>query len=223
MADDQEMASRNDRANLGRWNARSIRFEIGAEIRASRTNGGLSLRTAGSAADMSHAQFGRIERGALNQLTVDQASRACAAVGLRLVVRAYPDGEPIADRAQLALLARFRARLPEGARWLTEVPIPIPGDRRAWDAVATVGGTRFAVEAETRLRDLQALERRIALKQRDGDIEIVVLVVNDTVTNRRALADQRETLRGRFPQDGRGILLALRAGRAPVASGIVVL
>jgi transcriptional regulator with XRE-family HTH domain len=223
MADDQEMASRNDRANLGRWNARSIRFEIGAEIRASRTNGGLSLRTAGSAADMSHAQFGRIERGALNQLTVDQASRACAAVGLRLVVRAYPDGEPIADRAQLALLGRFRARLPEGARWLTEVPIPIPGDRRAWDAVATVAGARFAVEAETRLRDIQALERRIALKQRDGDIEVVILLVNETLSNRRTLATHHEALRTPFPLDGRAILHALRVGVAPAQSGIVVL
>lgn len=217
------MASRSDRANRGRWNARSIRHEIGAEIREARTNSGLSLRAAGAAADMSHAQFGRIERAALLHLTVDQASRACAAVGLRLVARAYPDGEPVADRAQLALLGRFRARLPEQARWLTEVPIPIQGDRRAWDAVATIAGSRFAVEAETRLRDIQALERRIALKQRDGGIDIVILVVNDTVANRRTLAAHREALRTRFPLDGRTVLAALRAGRPSGASGIVVL
>jgi hypothetical protein len=157
---------------------------------------------------MSHAQFGRIERGELLQLTVDQASRACAAVGLRLAVRTYPDGDPVADRAQLALLGRFRACLPEHARWLSEVPIPIQGDRRAWDAISIVAGFRFAVEAETRLRDIQALERRIALKQRDGGVDVVILLVNDTAANRRVLAAHREALRARFPLDGRAILAA---------------
>ena len=217
------MGSRSDRANRGRWNARSIRVEIGSDIRAARSNSGLSLRSAGAAVDMSHAQFGRIERGALRQLTVDQASRACAAVGLRLVARAYPDGAPVADRAQLALLGRFHARLPERARWLTEVPIAIQGDRRAWDAIAMVAGVRCAVEAETRLRDIQALERRIALKQRDGGVDLVILLVNDTTANRRVLAVHREALRARFPLDGRAILAALRAGRPPGGSGIVVL
>ena len=172
---------------------------------------------------MSHAQLGRIERGELLQLTVDQASRACAAVGLRLAFRAYPDGDPVADRAQLALLGRFRACLPEHARWLSEVPLPIQGDRRAWDAISIVAGFRFAVEAETRLRDIQALERRIALKQRDSNIEVVVLVISDTFANRRTLAIHREALRARFPLGGRTILKALRAGRPPAASGVVVL
>jgi hypothetical protein len=95
------------------------------------------------------------------------------------------------------------------------VPIPIHGDRRAWDAIA--------VEAETRLRDIQALERRIALKQRDGGVDVVILLVNDTAANRRVLAAHREALRARFPLDGRAILAALRAGRAPQDSGIVVL
>jgi transcriptional regulator with XRE-family HTH domain len=141
---------------------------MGADIRGARTSAGLSLRTAGNAADMSHAQFGRIERGELPQVTVDQLSRACAAVGLRLIVRGYPDGDAVRDSAQLALLGRFRFRLPERAGWATEVPLSPSGDLRAWDGIATVAGERFAIEAETRLHDIQALERRIALKQRDG-------------------------------------------------------
>ncbi|MEW5991590.1 MAG: hypothetical protein AB1736_09660 [Chloroflexota bacterium] len=217
------MASRNDRANLGRWNAGLIRVDIGRDVRAARANAGISLRTAGAAADMSHAQFGRIERGVLQNLTVDQASRACAAVGLRLVARAYPDGGPVADAPQLALLGRFRARLPQAAGWATEVPLAIPGDRRAWDAVVTLAGNRIAVEAEARLRDIQALERRIALKQRDDAVAVVILLVNATTTNRRVLAAHREALRSRFPLDGHAILAALRAGRAPASGGIVLL
>jgi hypothetical protein len=54
-------------------------------------------------------------------------------------------------------------------------------------------------------------------------VGVVILLVNDTAANRRVLAAHREALRARFPLDGRAILQALRAGRAPTASGIVVL
>lgn len=217
------MASREDRTNEGRSNARSIRGTMGQELRGARLAGGLSQFAAGAAAGMSHAQFGRIERGELRELTVDQLSRACAAVGLRLAVRAYPDGDPVRDAAQLALLERFRSCLPAGTRWRTEVPLPIVGDRRAWDGLANIGKGSLGVEAETRLRDIQALERRLALKQRDGGIERMVLVVSDTRLNRRVLDLHREALRPMLPLDGREILRALRSGRLPEASGIVLL
>ena len=74
-------------------------------------------------------------------------------------MRLYPDGDPVRDAAQLGLLERFRRRLPAGARWETEVPLPIQGDRRAWDALVGLRGRRAGCEAETRLTDLQALER----------------------------------------------------------------
>jgi hypothetical protein len=80
-----------------------------------------------------------------------------------------------------------------------------------------------AVEAETPLRDVQALDRRLALKQRDGGIECLILLVADTRWNRELLGVHREDLRSRFPLDTRQVLLALRTGRAPGAGGIVVL
>jgi hypothetical protein len=152
-----------------------------------------------------------------------EASRAAAAVGLKLSVRLYPDGDPARDAAQLALLERIRQRLPQEATWRTEVPLPISGDRRAWDAVATLGANQLACEAETRLRDVQALERRLALKQRDGGMAIVVLVIADTLGNRKALHHHREQLRQRFPLDSRQILAVLKSGHFPTMSGIVVL
>jgi hypothetical protein len=170
---------------------------------------------------MSHAQFGRIERGELRELTVDQLSRACAAVGLRLAVRAYPDGDPVRDTAQMALLERFRSCLPAGTRWRTEVPLPIAGDRRAWDGLANIGDGSLGVEAETRIRDIQALERRLGLKMRDSGLERLILLVSDTRSNRRVLELHREALRTLLPLDGRDILSALRSGRLPEASGIV--
>lgn len=172
---------------------------------------------------MSHAQLGRIERGVLEHVTVDQLSRSCAAVGLRLWVRAVPGAGPALDAAQLQLIRRLRDRLPEHVRVRTEVPLPGTGDPRAWDCVLGLNPTETPVEAETRLRDLQALDRRCALKQRDGNVDVLILLVSDTAHNRAVLAEHRDALRASFPLDTRQVMASLRAGRTPAASGIVVL
>jgi hypothetical protein len=172
---------------------------------------------------MSHAQFGRIERGVLEDLTVAQASRAGLAVGLRLASRYYPDGDPVRDRAQLAVLERFRRRLPPGADWWTEVPLPIAGDRRAWDALLRLAGRRAGCEAETRITDVQSLERRLALKLRDGGADILILLVSDTRWNRGVLAAHREALRALLPLDGRDVLRSLAGGQLPAGNGLIVL
>ena len=172
---------------------------------------------------MSHAQFGRIERGDLEGVTVEQMARAAAAVGLRLVVRVYPAGDAVLDEPQLRLLQRLQTRLPPESRYRTEVGLPLAGDLRAWDAVVDLGGGHFAVEAESRIRDLQALARRLALKQRDGSMAVVVLLVNDTAANRAVLNEHHSALAGQFPLDGRSILRAIAAGRTPTRNGILLL
>ncbi len=184
---------------------------------------GLSQRVAAAAAGMSHAQLGRIERSANRALTVDQATRAAMAVGLRLILRTYPDGDPVRDAAHLALLERFRVRLPASSEWHAEVPLPIRGDRRAWDALIRLDGGLAGCEAETRLLDMQALERRMTLKLRDGGVDLLILLVADTAANRRALAVHRELLRPLLPLDGRAVLASLRQGSLPRTSGLVVL
>jgi hypothetical protein len=138
------------------------------------------------------------------------------------MVKSYPDGDPARDAAHLALGERFRRRLPPNATWRTEVPIPIPGDHRAWDGVAGLRGRRAGSELETRLHDVQALERRLTLKQRDGDVDIVLLVVSDTTANRQFLEQHREQLRGLLPLDSRQVLDAFRRGAFPEKSGIVI-
>jgi len=155
--------------------------------------------------------------------TTDLLGACCAVVGLDLAIRAYPAGDPVRDRAHTALLERLRAQLHPTLTWRTEVPLPLELDLRAWDAQIGGVGWRVRVEAEMRIDDGQALERRLALKVRDGGEGHVVVLVAETRANRAALVALRPHLRALLPLDTRAILTALRAGRDPGGNGIVML
>lgn len=110
--------------------------------------------------------------------------------------------------------------------WRTEVPLPIENDLRAWDG--EIRGRdprpwRVRVEAETRVADGQALERKLALKLRDDPDGHLILLISDTRTNRLALNALGPGLRAMLPLETRPILSALGDGREPPASGIVVM
>jgi hypothetical protein len=96
------------------------------------------------------------------------------------------------------------------------------GDLRSADFVIT--GSTFGVlgEAETRLFDVQALERRIGAKQRDLGLERIVLLLADTAANRRTVARIPELAR-RFPVSARTCLRALAEGRDPGGDAILFL
>jgi hypothetical protein len=198
--------------------------ELAAANREARTAAGTSQTVAGAAVGMSRSQVVRLEDAANPNATLRQLNRMAAANGYKLVVRAYPDADPIRDVAHARLLERLRRRLVAPLVWRSEAPLPEPGDLRGWDSNVFRGTARVAVEAETRIRDGQALERRLALKLRDDPrIDIVILLVADTAANRRALPLIREQLRSMFPADGREVLAALTTGELPTRSGIVML
>jgi transcriptional regulator with XRE-family HTH domain len=217
------MATRDRRVHQGRRRGVRLRADVGNELREARLQGGLSQDFVGAALGWSHSKVGRAERGVLGTFSIADLAAHAAVVGLAVSVRLYPDGSPVRDAAHLALIARFRSRLATGMKLATEVPLPIAGDGRAWDAVVYAAGAPIGVEAETRLSDVQALTRRIALKQRDGHIATVVLVVADTHRNRRILCEHQLALAVAFPVSGRSAIRALGRGRAPAGSAILVL
>jgi transcriptional regulator with XRE-family HTH domain len=196
---------------------------VARELDLARRRHGLSRREIGRAVGLSEAQVGRIARGLAPSLTIVQASRLLAAVGLELSVRAFPAGDPIRDVAHLVLLEKLRVRLHRSIRWRAEVPLPLPGDLRACDAVLFGSGWALPVEAETRLIDLQALDRRIALKQRDGRMNDVLLLCSDTRNNRAALRVGGAALSDRYPLPGRRALELLTAGHPPEGGSIILL
>jgi hypothetical protein len=119
--------------------------------------------------------------------------------------------------------SRLRRRLPERTVWQTEVPMPIAGDLRALDARSVLQGTSIGFEAETRLTDAQAVDRKVSLKKRDARLDRMILVVADTRSNRAFLTRYRESLRSSFPLDTRAIMAALSVGQPPDGDGIAVL
>ena len=220
------MSTRERPIDRGRRLATADRLRIGHDLRVARQIRGLSVHVIGVAAGMSGAHVGRIERGVVPTVSLDQLARLGAVVGLDIRVRAYPGPVRVRDAAQVALLGRLRARLPHGIGFRTEVPLPIPGDQRAWDAsIDHLRGVAalLPVEAESRLIDGQAQIRRIMLKLRDSGLEHVLVVVADTRRNREALAIAGTTLVTAFPVPPRRALAALSTGQHPCGSAIVLL
>lgn len=216
------MPARERAADRGARIARRAVRELGEELRRARIAAGLSQASVGRALGVSRTTVGRLEVGVANSVSLILLSRALAVVGMELSVRAYPKGSPLRDRPHAQLLDRLRVKLHPTLRWRTEVPFPNAGDLRAWDAV--IGGVRWrvGVEAETRPRDGQELERRLATKRRDGGMDGLILLLSDTRSNRAFLLD-RVSFRDAYPSPAREALAALAAGQMPPGDAIILL
>ena len=197
---------------------------LGVDVREARIAAGLSQRALAASARISASEVCRLENGMVRGASILTLARLLSMVGMRLSAKAYPDGSPLRDAAHMRLLERLRRQLPDGVRMVLEVPLATePSDQRAWDAEIRGRAWTCKVEAETRLRDLQALQRRIALKMVDDSVDRVVLLVADSRANTATLREFRTLMRERFPLESREVLAALRRGKAPSASGLVVL
>jgi transcriptional regulator with XRE-family HTH domain len=221
---------RQRRVDLGDERGRRLVALVASEFGAARRNAGLSQEEVAHAVGVSRAQYGRIELGLSPEVAVAAVARIAAVLGLDTSLKLYPTAEPIRDAAHAALLERLHAHCHASLRWQTEVPLPRPGDLRAWDAMIRGfrtpegrGGIRGAVEAETRPTDAQALDRKLALKERDGGVDWLILLLADTRHNRSFLHGPATTLRARFPMDGRRALELLAAGVDPGSNAIIVL
>jgi transcriptional regulator with XRE-family HTH domain len=214
------MATRESPFERARNAARAARRRLGGEFRTARRSSGLSQEDVAGRCHLSDSQVYRIERGSVDGPSLESIVCIAAVVGLDVVIRTYPRGDPIRDAGHRRLLERLRVQLHSGLGFRTEVPLPIAGDLRAWDALITGEGWQVPVEAETVLDDAQALERKIALKMRDGGFDRVILLVADTPRNRRCL---RAAPLNAFPAATRAFLAALRQGADPGASGVVIL
>jgi len=217
------MSTREARIDRGTRRSKHLLASIGEELRNARLSAGLSQAAVAAASNLSTTQISRVERTHLSSASVDQVARLASVLGLDLSVKFYPAGQPLRDQAHVELIARFRGRLGPGLVVRTEVPLLIAGDPRSWDIVVHGGPKPIGAEAETRLRDWQAIERRIALKARDSGIDRVILLLSATRANRAALRAAQASVHEMFPVPARVALHALADGRDPGGSAILLL
>ncbi len=217
------MAGQERRDDQARRAALAMLAGVGREVRRARLDLDVSQAVASARVGKSASAWSRLERGEAPYLPLLDLARAANVVGLDLSIRAYPGGKPVRDQAHLELLERFRACLGDGARWQTEVPLPNAGDRRAWDALIRMPSVRVGVEAETRARDSQALQRKLSLKRRDGDVDHVILLLADTRHNRAFLRAAGKGFMADFPVPSATALKRLAAGQDPEGSAVILL
>lgn len=221
------MPVRDDPRARGRERGRRLIRAATTEWRDLRLAAGLSQRAVAQSIGISRSTYARIEQGRIPEIGIIRASTLTSVLGGDLAVRVYPNGSPVRDTAHLALLADIDRLVTAAWRVTHESPIRSandrePWDRRAWDRLL-VGPVRVGLEAETRLRDVQALEREMHLKLRDSGVDRMVLVIRGSTSNRAVVREHLGELRSVFPLGTGETLQALRSGRDPCANGLVLL
>ena len=226
------MSARRRPIEVGMTRGRRLVVDLARELDAARRSSGLSYAALGRAVGLSGDQVARICRAESPDVSIVTLATLLAGVGLDLWARAFPGGLPVRDAAHFALLRRLKLRLAPSLAWNLEVPVVtsavagaqgLANDRRAWDAVIRGDRWSIGVEAETRLGDVQALLRRLALKERDGSVDFVLLLVNDTAHNRRVLSGDGFGMRTQYLGTTRRTLRSLGAGLKPETDSVVVL
>jgi transcriptional regulator with XRE-family HTH domain len=212
------MASLERAFDRGSRKADRSRRAIGDEFREARLAAGWTQAQVAAACRMSRSRYTRIEAGSVASLSIDDATRIASVLGLDLSVRVYPGSGPLRDSGHAARLRRNLelVRPPLAAR--REVPLPARADRvdqRARDAMVAGDGRRTAIELEMRIRDAQALERRLGLKRRDDALDGFVLVVADTRRNRATIASEPGLFADLPRLRAHRVIAALEAGVHP--------
>jgi transcriptional regulator with XRE-family HTH domain len=198
---------------------------FGDEVRERRIELGLSQEAVATAARISRPRYTRVEAAKAPTLTIIEATRIASVLGLDLSVKVYPGGDPLRDAASVARLEALAARVSRPLRFRTEVPLPERDDgfeQRAWDAEVRGAGLRTTFELEMRIRDAQAVERRITLKRRDDPPDRFVLLVAATRHNRRMLADHPRFFRDLPRLRPSTVFRALAAGHHP-PTGLILM
>jgi transcriptional regulator with XRE-family HTH domain len=204
--------------------ARDQAERAAVEIRLARATSGLSRRAAAARAGVSCDTERRVEFGDPH-VGVDALCAVGTAVGLDIVIRAYPSRpSSLRDSGQLAL-----ARLvcdEAHAVWNAVLEVPAGDHGEATDIGLFGSQEILATEIERLMLDFQAQYRRGARKRdelaRRHDRPVrFVLIVEDTRRNRAALAEHETFIRHSLPAGSREVLKALRTGQPLGRDGLL--
>jgi transcriptional regulator with XRE-family HTH domain len=219
-----DVATRETRLERGRRRGRETVRRLVAELSDARKTAALSQESLARAIGSSQSDLSRLERLVdVDRVSFVEIAKAASVLGLELGVSLHPVGDPIRDKGHQAVIRRFRALLSSAYRVFAEALLPREGDRRSWDLLLRLADQIVGVEVETRIRDVQALVRRMHQRERDGGAHEIVLVLAATKINRLLLPELLVALGPSFATPPRAILRALRNGERLPGSGVVLL
>ena len=219
-----DMATRETRLERGRRRGQDIVRRVVSELTETRRVASVSQASLARELGRSQSDLSRLERLVdIDRVSLVEVAEVAALLGLELSAGLHPAGEPLRDKGHHALIGRFRTELSSAFKVLAEVPLPTPGDRRAWDLLLRLSAQLTGVEAETRIRDMQRLVRHVHRRERDGGVDAIVLLLAATRANRELIDELRLALGPSYSTPPRLILKALRSGQPIPGSGVVML
>ena len=171
------MATRETRQQRGRRLGDEVMRRLVSELRTARQAASLSQQAVAADAGWVQSELHRLERFEFQSVSIPKLGALAAVLGFELRASLYPVGESLRDKGQQALLGRFGTLVHEAFRRTHEVPFPNIHDLRSWDLVLKLDDFLVGVEAETRVRDIQELVRRIRQRERDGGVDEILIIL----------------------------------------------
>lgn len=213
----------------------SIRF--GRGIRALRQRRGWRQEDLAAAAGVSQPVVSRIELGQLERLPVFKLLSVAQALGGAIDLRLHWQGEGIdrlIDAAHAPLLEQVvRFLTAQGWEAMTEVSFSIYGERGSIDVFARHAERRrlLVIEVKSAIGDVQATLGALDRKVRNAAViarergwtpwpAARVLVVADSSTARRRIAEHARTFESMLPLDGPAVRRWLRAPDPAAIGGV---
>ncbi len=197
------------------------------ELENAREGAGLSQANLAHALGWSSSALARFLANELDDVGVTRLSEMASVLGLEVSLGLHPIGDPVRDKGQLAIGRRFQAILSSKWRVTDETLLPGAGELRAWDKLLRLISASppylVGVDIESRIHDVQAIVRRTRLRERDGQVDAIVLVLGDSATNRRVIDELRAGLGADYASSARAALRALRSGKRLVGGGVVLI
>jgi transcriptional regulator with XRE-family HTH domain len=196
------------------------------ELREVRLMAGLSQSALARELDLDPSNLWRLEADGLADVGVVRLSEIASVLGYEVSVGLHPIGEPVRDKGQLACGRRFEALLSDRWRVTDETLLPGAGEQRAWDKLLRLIDTTprylVGVDIESRVWDVQAIVRRTRLRERDGQVDEILIVLADTAHNRRIADELRSGLGPDYQVGARSLLAGLRRGERLLGSGVLL-
>ena len=213
---------------------------LGAAVLSLRTSLGWTQRELGRRADIAQSEISRLERGLLEDVTIDTAERLLKAMGARLVLSV--DAPFLGDRQRQREPAHARCSSHVASKlrrhgWLVATEVEIGGDRaRGWIDVLALHpatGLLLIIEIKTEIRDLGAIERSLGWYERAAWAaargfgwrpvrSVGCLLLLATEANDERVIENRAPITSGFPVRARDLTASITDGSSPNIPGRAV-